>query len=414
MIYKEENGVVSRKTRPVVDPKLGIITDDLYQFSAESQVPGDTRTMLNDIGFVKDGAVYTYGDSSTRRQLDVVPKDIPNGFIVYSKRIPRAEAPDGFRRLPIVLRKRALSDGDVNFIMDVLKDPSLLGQPYNGLHGATIGSISNLILPIITDAKYLSPQKKLFVDRASNTVYYITVKEWKDAKDGVGTLKGYNMSNESHVEELKQRIKDLSIEVNSDVMQSRFGNDADSNLPLKAIREWFNDNPSEKTFTVRGSLGNTSISFDRSDFQDHKADNGDVYNGLSGAGWYLRSGILQTNAVGIGAPHVHINAVTMDTKGYPKNCLVTELLLMMLQSQNKNPRLRLSLNQKQIVIQRKSHPNLVQRAVARHLILHQVLYRHFLTRKMTIKSRSIIQITNLLINKLWIMNRQKILSYQEA
>lgn len=318
MIYKEENGGVSRKTHPVVDPKLGIITDDLYQFSAESQVPGDTRTMLNDIGFVKDGAVYTYGDSSTRRQLDVVPKDIPNGFIVYSKRIPRAEAPGGFRRLPIVLRKRALSDGDVNFIMDILKDPSLLGQPYNGLHGATIGSISNLILPIITDAKYLSPQKKLFVDRASNTVYYITVKEWKDAKDGVGTLKGYNMSNESHVEELKQRIKDLSIEVNSDVMQSRFGNDADSNLPLKAIREWFNDNPSEKTFTVRGSLGNTSISFDRSDFQDHKADNGDVYNGLSGAGWYLRSGILQTNAVGIGAPHVHINAVTMDTKGYPK------------------------------------------------------------------------------------------------
>ena len=318
MIYKEENGAVSRETHPVVDPKLGIITDDLYQFSAESQVPGDTRTMLNDIGFVKDGAVYTYGDSNTRQQLDVVPKGIPNGAIVYSKRIPRAEAPNGFRRLPIVLRKRALSDGDVNFIMDVLKDPSLLGQPYNGLHGATIGSISNLILPIITDAKYLSPQKKLFVDRASNTVYYITVKEWKDAKDGVGTLKGYNMSNESHVEELKQRIKDLSIEVNSDVMQSRFGNDTDSNLPLKAIREWFNDNPSEKTFTVRGSLGNTSISFDRSDFQDHKADNGDVYNGLSGAGWYLRTGILQTNAVGIGAPHVHINAVTMDTKGYPK------------------------------------------------------------------------------------------------
>lgn len=318
LMYKEKNGVVSQENHPVVDPKLGIITDDLYQFSAERQVPGDTRVMLNDIGFVKDGAVYTYGDSNTRQQLDVVPKDIPNGVIVYSKRVPRAEAPNGFKRLPIVLRKRALSDGDVNFIMDVLKDPSLLSQEYNGLHGATIGSISNLILPIITDAKYLSPQKKLFVDRASNTVYYITVKEWKDAKDGVGTLKGYNMSNESHVEELKQRIKDLSIEVNSDVMQSRFGNDADSNLPLKAIREWFNDNPSEKTFTVRGSLGNTSISFDRSDFQDHKADNGDVYNGLSGAGWYLRSGILQTNAVGIGAPHVHINAVTMDTKGYPK------------------------------------------------------------------------------------------------
>lgn len=318
MIYKEENGVVSRETHPVVDPKLGIITDDLYQFSAESRVPGDTRTMLNDIGFVKDGIVYTYGDSNTRQKLDVVPKDIPNGFIVYSKRIPRAEASGGFRRLPIMLRKRVLSDGDVNFIMDVLKDPSLLGQPYNGLHGATIGSISNLILPIITDAAYLSSQKKLFVDRASNTVYYITDKEYRDAENRVGTIKGYNMSNESHVEELKQRIKGLSIEVNSDVMQSRFGNDTDSNLPLKAIREWFNDNPSEKTFTVRGSLGNTSISFDRSDFQDHKADNGDVYNGLSGAGWYLRTGILQTNAVGIGAPHVHINAVTMDAKGYPK------------------------------------------------------------------------------------------------
>lgn len=318
MIYKEENGVVSRETHPVVDPKLGIITDDLYQFSAESRVPGDTRTMLNDIGFVKDGIVYTYGDSNTRQKLDVVPKDIPNGFIVYSKRIPRAEASGGFRRLPIMLRKRVLSDGDVNFIMDVLKDPSLLGQPYNGLHGATIGSISNLILPIITDAAYLSSQKKLFVDRASNTVYYITDKEYRDAENRVETIKGYNMSNESHVEELKQRIKGLSIEVNSDVMQSRFGNDTDSNLPLKAIREWFNDNPSEKTFTVRGSLGNTSISFDRSDFQDHKVDNGDVYNGLSGAGWYLRTGILQTNAVGIGAPHVHINAVTMDAKGYPK------------------------------------------------------------------------------------------------
>ena len=318
LMYKEKNGVVSQENHPVVDPKLGIITNDLYQFSAERQVPGDTRVMLNDIGFVKDGAVYTYGDSNTRQQLDVVPKDIPNGVIVYSKRVPRAEAPNGFRRLPIVLRKRILSDGDVNFIMDVLKDPSLLNQEYNGLHGATIGSISNLILPIITDAKYLSPQKKLFVDRASNTVYYITVKEWKDAKDGVGTLKGYNMSNESHVEELKQIIKGLSIEVNSDVMQSRFGTDTDSNLPLRAIREWFNDNPTEKTFTIRGSIGNTSISFDRSDFQDHKADNGDVYNGLSGAGWYLRSGILQTNAVGIGAPHVHINAVTMDTKGYPK------------------------------------------------------------------------------------------------
>lgn len=318
LMYKEKNGVVSQENHPVVDPKLGIITDDLYQFSAERQVPGDTRVMLNDIGFVKDGAVYTCGDSNTRQQLDVVPKDIPNGVIVYSKRVPRAEDPNGFRRLPIVLRKRILSDGDVNFIMDVLKDPSLLNQEYNGLHGATIGSISNLILPIITDAKYLSPQKKLFVDRASNTVYYITVKEWKDAKDGVGTLKGYNMSNESHVEELKQIIKGLSIEVNSDVMQSRFGTDTDSNLPLRAIREWFNDNPTEKTFTIRGSLGNTSISFDRSDFQDHKADNGDVYNGLSGAGWYLRTGILQTNAVGIGAPHVHINAVTMDTEGYPK------------------------------------------------------------------------------------------------
>lgn len=321
LIYKEKNGVVSQESHPVVDPKLGIITDDLYQFSAENQVPGDTRVMLNDIGFVKDGAVYTYGDSNTRQQLDVVPKDIPNGVIVYSKRIPRAEAPNGFKRLPVVLRKRALSDGDVNFIMDVLKEPSLLGQAYNGLHGATIGSISNLILPIITDAAYLSPQKKLFVDRATNTVYYITAKEWKNAKDGTGTLKGYNMSNESHVEQLKQIIKGLSIEVNSDVMQSRFGTDVDSNLPLKAIREWFNDNPSEKTFTVKGSLGNTSISFDRSDFQDHKADNGDVYNGLSGAGWYLRTGILQTNAVGIGAPHVHINAVTMDTKGYSKTVL---------------------------------------------------------------------------------------------
>lgn len=318
LMYEEKNGVVSQENHPVVNPKLGIITDDLYQFSAERQVPGDTRVMLNDIGFVKDGAVYTYGDSNTRQQLDVVPKDIPNGVIVYSKRIPRAEAPNGFKRLPIVLRKRALSDGDVNFIIDVLKESSLLGQAYNGLHGATIGSISNLILPIITDAAYLSPQKKLFVDRATNTVYYITAKEWKDAKNGVGTLKGYNMSNESHVEELKNEIKKLSIEVNSDVIQSRFGTDTDSNLPLKAIREWFNDNPSEKTFTVRGSLGNTSISFDRSDFQDHKADNGDVYNGLSGAGWYLRTGILQTNAVGIGAPHVHINAVTMDPKGYPK------------------------------------------------------------------------------------------------
>ena len=318
LMYEEKNGVVSQENHPVVNPKLGIITDDLYQFSAERQVPGDTRVMLNDIGFVKDGAVYTYGDSNTRQQLDVVPKDIPNGVIVYSKRIPRAEAPNGFKRLPIVLRKRALSDGDVNFIMDVLKEPSLLGQAHNGLHGATIGSISNLILPIITDAAYLSPQKKLFVDRATNTVYYITAKEWKNAKDGTGTLKSYNMSNESHVEELKNEIKKLSIEVNSDVMQSRFGTDTDSNLPLKAIREWFNDNPSEKTFMVRGSLGNTSISFDRSDFQDHKADNGDVYNGLSGAGWYLRTGILQTNAVGIGAPHVHINAVTMDTKGYSK------------------------------------------------------------------------------------------------
>lgn len=318
LIYKEKNGVVSQESHPVVDPKLGIITDDLYQFSAENQVPGDTRVMLNDIGFVKDGAVYTYGDSNTRQQLDVVPKGIPDGVIVYSKRIPRAEAPNGFKRLPIVLRKRALSDGDVNFIMDVLKDPSLLSQEYNGLHGTTIGSISNLILPIITDAAYLSPQKKLFVDRATNTVYYITAKEWKDAKNGVGTLSGYNMSNENHVEELKQIIKGLSIEVNSDVMQSRFGTDTDSNLPLRAIREWFNDNPTEKTFTIRGSLGNTSISFDRSDFQDHKADNGDVYNGLSGAGWYLRTGILQTNAVGIGAPHVHINAVTMDIKGYSK------------------------------------------------------------------------------------------------
>lgn len=321
LIYKEKNGVVSQESHPVVDPKLGIITDDLYRFSAERQVPGDTRVMLNDIGFVKDGVVYTYGDSNTRQQLDVVPKDIPNGVIVYSKRIPRAEAPNGFKRLPIVLRKRALSDGDVNFIMDILKDPSLLSQEYNGLHGATIGSISNLILPIITDAAYLSPQKKLFVDRATNTVYYITAKEWTDAKNGVGTLSGYNMSNENHVEELKQIIKGLSIEVNSDVMQSRFGTDTDSNLPLKAIREWFNDNPTEKTFTVRGSLGNTSISFDRSDFQDHKTDNGDVYNGLSGAGWYLRTGILQTNAVGIGAPHVHINAVTMDTKGYSKTVL---------------------------------------------------------------------------------------------
>ena len=321
LMYKEKNGVVSQENHPVVDPKLGIITDDLYQFSAERQVPGDTRVMLNDIGFVKDGAVYTYGDSNTRQQLDVVPKDIPNGVIVYSKRIPRAEALNGFKRLPIVLRKRALSDGDVNFIMDVLKDPSLLSQEYNGLHGATIGSISNLILPIITDAAYLSPQKKLFVDRATNTVYYITAKKWKDAKNGVGTLSGYNMSNENHVEELKQIIKGLSIEVNSDVMQSRFGTDTDSNLPLRAIREWFNDNPTEKTFTIRGSLGNTSISFDRSDFQDHKADNGDVYNGLSGAGWYLRTGILQTNAVGIGAPHVHINAVTMDTKGYSKTVL---------------------------------------------------------------------------------------------
>lgn len=321
LIYKEKNGVVSQESHPVVDPKLGIITDDLYRFSAERQVPGDTRVMLNDIGFVKDGVVYTYGDSNTRQQLDVVPKGIPNGVIVYSKRIPRAEAPNGFKRLPIVLRKRALSDGDVNFIMDVLKDPSLLSQEYNGLHGATIGSISNLILPIITDAAYLSPQKKLFVDRATNTVYYITAKEWKDAKNGVGTLSGYNMSNENHVEELKQIIKGLSIEVNSDVMQSRFGTDTDSNLPLRAIREWFNDNPTEKTFTIRGSLGNTSISFDRSDFQDHKADNGDVYNGLSGAGWYLRTGILQTNAVGIGAPHVHINAVTMDTKGYSKTVL---------------------------------------------------------------------------------------------
>lgn len=321
LIYNEKNGEVSNEMNPVVDPKLGMVTDDLYKFSAEQQVSGDERAMLNDIGFVKNGVVYTYGDIRSRQPIWTVSDKLPNGTIVYAKRIPRAENPNGFSRLPIVLMKRALSEGDVNFIMDILKNPALLGQTYNGLHGATIGSISNLILPIITDSRYLSTQRKLFVDPVSNTVYYITAKNWEDAKNHVGALHGYNMMNDNHVAELKEIIKGLSIEVNSDMMQSRFGVDADTNLPLKAIREWFNNNPSQNTFTVRGSLGDTSISFDRSDFQNHTADNGDVYNGLSGAGWYLRSGILQTNAVGIGAPHVHINAVTIDTNGYDAKTL---------------------------------------------------------------------------------------------
>lgn len=321
LIYNEKNGEVSNEMHPVADPKLGMVTDDLYKFSAEQQVSGDERAMLNDIGFVKNGVVYTYGDTRSRQSIWTVSDKLPNGTIVYAKRIPRAENPNGFSRLPIVLMKRALSEGDVNFIMDVLKNPALLGQTYNGLHGATIGSISNLILPIITDSRYLSTQRKLFVDPVSNTVYYITAKDWEDAKNHVEALHGYNMMNDNHVAELKEIIKRLSIEVNSDMMQSRFGVDADTNLPLKAIREWFNNNPSQNTFTVRGSLGDTSISFDRNDFQNHTADNGDVYNGLSGAGWYLRSGILQTNAVGIGAPHVHINAVTIDTKGYDAKTL---------------------------------------------------------------------------------------------
>lgn len=280
-----------------------LLTFDLYDLEYNSS--------FGKIGHVDKGNVKTFSISSDTQNPTIYsyPTDgsipIPeDGTIIWLKEQKRNELATN-PIIPVTLRMQKLTDSDIDFILQCILNPDKLYKPHtistpSGQISidATNYQLLSLLINYITDPNQLTNEVSILRDQQNPFV--VTVR----SIDTVYT-KGLNLKNQTDVNVLRGVLQSLSVRANRSISTTRIGSDENVKLPFKNLREFWKKHPEIPSIKVSDSL-----QFDLQDFLPHASEStGKKYNGLSGFGWHVKRGILQTQYNGLLHANVNISQV---------------------------------------------------------------------------------------------------------
>lgn len=280
-----------------------LLTFDLYDLEYNSS--------FGKIGHVDKGNVKTFSISSDTQNPTIYsyPTDgsipIPeDGTIIWLKEQKRNELATN-PIIPVTLRMQKLTDSDIDFILQCILNPDKLYKPHtistpSGQISidATNYQLLSLLINYITDPNQLTNEVSILRDQQNPFV--VTVR----SIDTVYT-KGLNLKNQTDVNVLRGILQSLSVRANRSISTTRIGSDENVKLPFKNLREFWKKHPEIPSIKVSDSL-----QFDLQDFLPHTSEStGKKYNGLSGFGWHVKRGILQTQYNGLLHANVNISQV---------------------------------------------------------------------------------------------------------
>ena len=261
----------------------------------EVELTYDNRT----IGIVNNGNVIAYlnGDLTQPRpifsfntQKRSAPKD---GTVIFVKNPNHKENPN--EAVPVGLKRKTFKDS-ADFIIKCLtnfnsiNDPCVItinGEPRS--IGVSNRNVLSLLMPIVNNANDADGYS-IMRDEQNPSVFRIVTRE---TPQGVASV---NMLDPNSIESFKKFLEFAEIPLDKKTLVSRIGASL-NNTPqvFKDIKRFFGQNANVQSLAIT-----PDIRFDRSDILE---------NGLSGLGWYIKTGRLITNYDSIKSPIVSVGDV---------------------------------------------------------------------------------------------------------
>lgn len=211
------------------------------------------------------------------------------------------EEPGSQHRFPIFTKTVKMTDGDAQLIIDILNGVYTASKTKdlsanfvdNGVdYGMTNLQVLNLLLPF---GQQTGPDK-LHIE-------YDTLS--KDAVKIIGKVEGsdvvervFYLNTPSGVQDLKKFLtKNVNKNLSDTVMQHRLGSRAKS--PFSGLLGFLNSASGQQILQQKKQVqfGQSSIIFDLDDFKD--PSNPNDKQGLTGLGWYIKRGFIETYYNGI-------------------------------------------------------------------------------------------------------------------
>ena len=271
------------------------------------------------LGFVDEsGQIITFDGSETQRkpigQWSNVKMASEPGTLIYKKPTPKNERKNS--HVYVAIDRVKLTEGDINFIIEALKNPIQLDRPYykeiNGkqynLH-ATPRQIINLLLPLVDDPSQLGNADSIIRDpRDSNVVYIMKRKDLAFNNLGRGR---FDLSTAEGINSFIQTLSTMSIAERHDVLNSRLGQfqgNQTSQLPFGGIKQFF----IEQNGNITALNITDTIKFDLEDFKSVTAKSGVKRQGVNGFAYYLKHGMLRTQYNSMGSANVEIKEAMID------------------------------------------------------------------------------------------------------
>lgn len=203
-----------------------------------------------------------------------------------------------------------LSEGDADFLIDLLEDVARFGTTENKYDYYDAATSRMYTLPLtykhlieffIPYGDVSSRSNTEHVKVVGNVVTFShresRVNPATRQKEEVTIVTTFNLADAEGKSNLKKYLMSLRIDINKNRVQQRLGlaTDQIGNNPFGAIANFFN---SHKNIPyIR--FGNSRITFGQEDFYD---PNSKSSLGLSGIGWMIKNGMLRTNYGGVRNP----------------------------------------------------------------------------------------------------------------
>lgn len=309
--------------------KLAVDGNGRYVYNNVTDTDLFANEDIYDIEFSKNYGVLGFMDKGVTRTFDETESSRP---VIYNRWNPRMTPADGtliFLKkvhhnetnsdaiIPVSIDRIKLTEGDAQFIVKLLLNPSLLDREYitevdgevKNLH-ATGRQLANMLFTIVDSPAEVGGYLQILRDSTRPGVIKILSRQ--NIATNTEGLGEFDLTNQNDLTRFITTLKGLSIAERHDVLLARLGKDSTKEIPFGGIREFFKENSSVKTVSVSPSL-----SFDFDDFKTIRSKTGATRSGVSGFGFYLKHGMLRTQYAELGSTNVEINDVIIEDAGTP-------------------------------------------------------------------------------------------------
>lgn len=228
------------------------------------------------------------------------------GTVVYMGELHYDEFGNTTPRFPILINSRKIGEADAQFIIDMLDKQFVTDKKMsrvqmmnshfiqNGDTGLTCAQVLSYLIP------YGNENAK-----GHKFVYM----EIDPQNDNIIHIKGRIDGDPAAVSEVKDRPFDISTDEGKEALKTFLQNEVNVHIDLKGFAgsRIGMDQTIRRLVTSRGRIqfGNSSIVFDKSDIQNPNVPSDKA--GISGLGWYIKNGFLNTRYAGLEAPWIRFD-----------------------------------------------------------------------------------------------------------